>query len=52
MHYNEQKNEDALRRYEAQTYRHFEALEGQLRKSGGKSILEAGFGAVDVHVYP
>jgi glutathione S-transferase len=51
-HYNPVKNEDALKRYEAQTYRHFDVLESQLTKSGGRSILKGGFSAADVHTYP
>ncbi|MCJ1228526.1 hypothetical protein MMC12_005187 [Toensbergia leucococca] len=51
-HYNPVKNEDALKRYQAQAYRCFDVLEGQLKKSGGKSVLEGGFSAVDVHFYP
>jgi glutathione S-transferase len=31
-HYNEVKNEDALRRYVAQTYRTYDVLEGQVKK--------------------
>lgn len=51
-HYNPIKNEDALQRYEAQTYRCFDILKGQLKKSSGKSILETGFSAVDCHFWP
>ena len=46
------KNEDALSRYEAQTYRTYDVLEGQLEKSGGGSVLPHGFSAVDAHFYP
>ncbi|KAL8929579.1 MAG: hypothetical protein Q9208_001248 [Pyrenodesmia sp. 3 TL-2023] len=52
VHYNATKNEDARARYEAQVYRCFDVLEGQLEKSGGKSVLPDGFGAVDCHFYP
>lgn len=51
-HYNESKNEDALQRYVGQVYRSYDVLEAQLKKSGGKSVLEGGFSAVDVHFYP
>lgn len=51
-HLNPTKNEDALSRYEAQTYRTFDVLEGQLGKSGGESVLPGGFSAVDAHFYP
>ena len=46
------KNEDAVSSHEAQTYRAFNALEGQLGKSGGGSVLPGGFSAVDAHFYP
>ena len=52
QHYNEVKNEDALKRYVAQTYRTYDVLEGQLKKSDGESALETGYGAVDMHFYP
>ncbi|KAK3045529.1 hypothetical protein LTR09_012906 [Extremus antarcticus] len=51
-HYNSTPNEDALGRYSAQVYRHYDVLEGQLEKSGGSSVLPGGFCAVDVHFYP
>lgn len=51
-HYNSVRNEDALSRYEAQAYRTFDVLEGQLGGSGGESVLPGGFGAVDAHFYP
>lgn len=51
-HYNPTKNEDALSRYEAQAYRTFDVLEGQLGKSGGESVLPGGFSAVDAHFFP
>lgn len=38
-HYNEMKNEDALKRYVAQTYRTYDVLEGQLKKSSGTRML-------------
>ena len=51
-HSNATKNEDALQRYTAQVYRHFDVLEGQLKKGDGLSVLPGGFCAVDVHFYP
>ena len=33
-------------------YRHYDVLEGQLRESGGKSILPGGFSAVGIYWYP
>ena len=51
-HYNPAKNEDALARYEEQARRCFMVLEGQLKKTDGKSILEGGYSAVDIHFYP
>ena len=50
--YNAVKNEDALKRYSEQTERSYGVLEGQLKKTEGKSILEGGFSAVDAHYYP
>lgn len=51
-HYNPTKNPDALARYEAQAYRTFDVLEGQLGKSGRESVQQGGFSAVDAHFYP
>lgn len=51
-HYNGTENKNALERYEAQTLRCYDVLEGQLKKSGGKSVLEKGYSAVDMHFYP
>jgi glutathione S-transferase len=51
-HYNPTKNEDALDRYTKQVYQYYGTLDGQLQKSGGKSVLPAGFSAVDAHYYP
>lgn len=51
-HYNPTKNEDALQRYTAQSLRTYDVLEGQLKKTDGKSILPGGFSAVDAHFYP
>lgn len=51
-HYNAEKNDDAHKRYMEQTYRCYMVLEGQVKKTDGKSILESGYNAVDVHFYP
>ncbi|CAJ2509758.1 Uu.00g056580.m01.CDS01 [Anthostomella pinea] len=51
-HYNAVKNEDALKRYVEQTERCFGVLEGQLKKTGGESILPGGVTAVDLHYEP
>ncbi|CAI7659269.1 unnamed protein product [Penicillium glandicola] len=51
-HFNAQKNDDALQRYTAQTYRCYDVLEGQLKKSGGESILPSRVTAVDYHFEP
>ncbi|KAJ5242614.1 uncharacterized protein N7469_000941 [Penicillium citrinum] len=51
-HYHSQKNDDALQRYVAQTYRCYDVLEGQLKKSGGSSILPSRVTAVDYHFEP
>ncbi|KAJ5951938.1 uncharacterized protein N7479_010351 [Penicillium vulpinum] len=51
-HFNAQKNEDALQRYTAQTYRCYDVLEGQLKKTGGESILPGRVTAVDYHFEP
>ncbi|TKA80413.1 hypothetical protein B0A49_01190 [Cryomyces minteri] len=51
-HYNSVTNDDALKRYEEQTYRCYGVLDGQLAKTAGKSVLESGYGAVDMHFYP
>ena len=51
-HYNATKNDDALERYAAQTYRCYDVLEGQLKKSGGESVLPGGYTAVDAHFEP
>lgn len=47
-----QKNEDALNRFTAQTYRCYEVLEGQLRRTDAASILPGGVTAVDYHYEP
>lgn len=51
-HYHKTKNEDALSRYREQALRCYKVTETQLEKTGGKSILETGFGVVDVHFWP
>jgi glutathione S-transferase len=43
------KNNDALTRYREQTLRTYGVLEGQLKATGGASILPQGFSAVDIH---
>ncbi|KAK4988484.1 hypothetical protein LTR50_003888 [Elasticomyces elasticus] len=51
-HYNPTKNEDALARYEAQTYRCFDVLEAQLKAVGGDYVLGGKeCSAVDLHFY-
>lgn len=51
-HYHQPKNEDALKRYEAQAYHTYDVLEGQLKASGGKFVLGGErCTAVDYHVY-
>ena len=51
QYYNPTKNTDALSRYEAQAYRTFDVLDGQLGKSGGESQPPGCFSAVDAHFY-
>ncbi|KAJ5127254.1 hypothetical protein N7448_008033 [Penicillium atrosanguineum] len=51
-HYHPTKNEDALQRYRAQTYRCYDVLEQQLEKSGGESILPGRVSTVDFHFEP
>ncbi|KAJ5782334.1 hypothetical protein N7457_004108 [Penicillium paradoxum] len=51
-HFNAQKNEDALQRYTAQSYRCYGVIEGQLAKTGGESILPGRVTAVDYHFEP
>ncbi|KAI1803498.1 glutathione S-transferase [Daldinia bambusicola] len=51
-HYNPVKNDDALKRYLEQTERCYSILEGQLKKTGGDSILPGGITAVDLHFEP
>lgn len=46
------KNEDALNRYIEQTNRCYGVLEGQLKKTGGESVLPGGITAVDLHFLP
>ncbi|CAG8120194.1 unnamed protein product [Penicillium olsonii] len=51
-HFNAEKNENALERYTAQAYRCYDVLEGQLKKSGGESIIPGRVTAVDYHFEP
>lgn len=51
-HFNSQNNEDALQRYTAQSYRCYDVLEGQLRKTRGESVLPSRVTAVDYHFEP
>ena len=52
-HYHPQKNDNALERYEAQSYRCYEILDGQIKKHGGNFILPGSSpSAVDLHFYP
>ncbi|KAJ6139894.1 hypothetical protein N7471_006380 [Penicillium samsonianum] len=48
-HFHPQKNDDALQRYTAQSYRCYDVLEGQLKKTRGESILPSRVTAVDYH---
>ena len=47
-----QKNDDALQRYTAQSYRCYDVLEGQLIKTRGESIVPSRVTAVDYHFEP
>ncbi|KAJ4246311.1 hypothetical protein NW762_013662 [Fusarium torreyae] len=51
-HYNPIQNDDALERYSEQTKRCYGVLEGQLKKSGGSSVLPGKVTAVDYHFEP
>ncbi|OHW91228.1 glutathione s-transferase [Colletotrichum incanum] len=52
-HYNAVKNEDAYKRYEAQAYRCFGVLEGQLNTHDGSWIIKGGTpSVVDFHFEP
>ncbi|KAJ5358855.1 uncharacterized protein N7496_011268 [Penicillium cataractarum] len=46
------KDEDALQRYTAQTYRCYDVLESQLQKSEGMSVIPGRVSAVDYHFEP
>lgn len=50
--YHSSKNEDALKRYQEQTYRCYGVVEGQLAKSGGASIIPGGITSADLHFEP
>ncbi|KAI4241405.1 MAG: hypothetical protein L6R40_004581 [Gallowayella cf. fulva] len=52
VRFNAVDNPDARKRYGEQCLRCFDVLEGQLEKTGGKSILPGGFSAVDCHFWP
>ena len=52
IHYNPTENADARKRYVDWTYRCWKVLEDQLAKTGGQSLLETGYSAVDMHCYP
>lgn len=51
-HYHPTPNPDALARYEEQTLRCYGVLDEQLARTQGASVLEGGYGAVDMHFYP
>ncbi|KIW99162.1 uncharacterized protein Z519_00825 [Cladophialophora bantiana CBS 173.52] len=50
--HNKIKNDDALERYQAQTLRCYDILEGQLKKSNGEAIIPGGYTSVDCHYEP
>ncbi|OQV07503.1 Glutathione S-transferase, domain-containing protein [Cladophialophora immunda] len=50
--HNKAKNEDALERYQGQTLRCYDILEGQLKKSNGETIIPGGYTSVDCHYEP
>ena len=52
VHYNSSDNPDARKRYIDWTHRCWKILEDQLAKTGGQSLLETGYSAVDMHCYP
>ncbi|EME39396.1 hypothetical protein DOTSEDRAFT_75178 [Dothistroma septosporum NZE10] len=51
-HYHSQKNEDALKRYEEQSYRCYGVLDDQIKKHGSYILGGSGPSAVDLHFYP
>lgn len=52
-HYHAERNDNAYQRYEAQAYRCFEVLDGQIKKHGGKWVLPGESpSAVDYHFEP
>ena len=52
-HYHATKNDDARARFEAQSYRTFHILEGQLKSHDSPYILPGSSpSAVDLHFYP
>ncbi|KIW80192.1 hypothetical protein Z517_06807 [Fonsecaea pedrosoi CBS 271.37] len=50
--HNKTKNDDALERYQAQTLRCYDILEGQLQKTDGATIIPGGYTSVDCHYEP
>ncbi|KAJ5312768.1 hypothetical protein PENANT_c007G07649 [Penicillium antarcticum] len=50
--FNPQQNDNALERYTAQTYCCYDVLEGQLKRTGGESVLDGRVSAVDYHFEP
>ena len=51
-HYHSQKNEDALNRYEEQSYRCYGVLDEQIKKHGSYILGGPCPSAVDLHFYP
>jgi glutathione S-transferase len=51
-HYNEERNEDALKRFANQTYRCYDVLEKQLERATSGYVLKTGYSAVDIHFCP
>lgn len=51
LHYNATKNQDAVDRYQAQSYRCFDVLEGHMAAAKTPFILPHGLTAVDLHFY-
>lgn len=51
-YYEPTPNPSARARYEGQVRNYYKVLEGQLAKSGGKSILPSGITSADVHCEP
>ena len=51
-HHHKIKNDDALERYQEQTLRCYDILEGQLQKSNGLTIIPGGYTSADCHYEP